>query len=141
MKWHGDSTTQLPVTHGPSNRTPAKVGQALLVLDGPRITPESLSLALAGCLRNTHRLDILLVNPPIAPTTLLRALLLRLEHAGIDYRLTSVEGDLQEQLVLYLKRFLAITTVLVENLVPLEDRMGCALVADLRSRGYRFLSY
>lgn len=141
MKWSTGSAQPAPSIDTPKDRTSGKSRQALLVLDAEHLTAESLGLALAGCIRIAHRLDILLVNSPEAPTTLLRGLLLRLEHAGVDYRLTSVEGELGAHVLLYLKRFLGITTVLVESLPSLEMRMGRAVVADMRQRGYQFFAY
>jgi hypothetical protein len=113
--------------------------RVLLALDGNRLTPLLLTAALARCVRLTDRLDILLVNPPKAPTSLLAGLLLRLEHSGIDYRLASTDGDLGEEVLRYLKRFMGITTVLVDRLTPLEQTIGAAM-AELRTQGYRFVS-
>jgi hypothetical protein len=141
MKGSPGSAQPSPSLQTPNALSYKKSRQALLVLDGECLSPESLGLALAGCVRVAHRLDILLVNPPEAPTSMLRHLLIRLEHAGVDYRLTSVEGDLGEQVALYLKRFLGITTVLVESVAPMELRMGPTVVADMHQMGYRFLSF
>jgi len=113
--------------------------RVLLALDGSRLTPMVLTAALARCVRMTDRLDILLVNPPEAPTSMLSGLLLRLEHSGIDYRLASSEGDLGEQVLHYLKRFLGITLVLVDRIALLEETIGTSL-AQLRAKGYRFVS-
>lgn len=110
----------------------------LLALDGGGITPMVLSAALKHCLQYTDRLDILLVNPPAAPTRQLCSLLLRLEEYGIDYRLASTEGDLGEQVLLYLKRFLGISMVLVARLSPLEKTIGEEM-QRMCSKGYRFV--
>jgi hypothetical protein len=110
----------------------------LLALDGAGISPKLLSAALKHCLQFTDRLDILLVNPPAAPTRLLCGLLLRLEEYGIDYRLASTEGDLGEQVLLYLKRFLGISMVLVDRLSPLERTISEAM-KRMGSEGYRFV--
>ena len=112
--------------------------RVLLALDGARLTPLLLTAALAHCVPLTDRLDILLVNPPKAPTSLLRGLLLKLEHSGIDYRLVSSEGDLGEHVLNYLNRFRGITQVLVDCLPSLERAMGSKL-AELQSKGYRFI--
>ncbi len=119
-------------------RLPYSRFQVLLALDGNHLTPLLLSAALTHCVPLTDRLDILLVNPPKAPTSLLSVMLLRLEHSGIDYRLASTEGELGEQILEYLNRFLGITTVLVDRLTPLEQTIGPSL-EHLRTKGYRFV--
>ena len=119
-------------------QVPRHKRRALLALDGTRLTPMLLVAALAISVQLTDRLDVLLVNPPKAPTTLLRGLLLRLEHSGIDYRLASTEGDVGEQVLHYLNRFQGVTQVLVDSLPSLEQGMGTRL-AELRSKGYRFI--
>ena len=110
----------------------------LLALDGCDITPTVLSAALKHCLQFTDWLDILLVNPPAPPTSLLCGLLLHLEEYGIDYRLTNTEGDLGEQVLLYLKRFLSISMVLVDRLAPLEKTISMEM-KRMCSEGYRFV--
>lgn len=112
--------------------------RVLLALDGNHFNQPLLSAALARCIPMTDRLDILLVNSPKAPTSLLSGLLLRLEHSGIDYRLASSEGEFGEQVLDYLKRFMGITLVLVDNLRPLEKSIGSAM-SRLRTQGYRFV--
>jgi hypothetical protein len=107
----------------------------LLALDGAYLTPEMLSAAEEQCLRLTNRVDILLVNSPKAPTSLLHRLLIRLEDAGIHYRLTSVTGDLTEQMTRHLRRFLGITLVMVTAL-PVLGTDWNVKVADLRYRGF-----
>jgi len=97
-----------------------------------------LTAALARCVHLTDRLDILVVNSPKAPPSLLCGLLLKLEHSGIDYRLVSGEGDLGDQVLHYLNRFLGITMVLVDSLTPLEQTIGAAM-AQLRTKDYRFV--
>jgi hypothetical protein len=112
--------------------------RVLLALDGGQLSQPLLSAALARCVPLTDRLDILLVNSPKAPTSLLSGLLLRLEHSGIDYRLTSSDGELGEQVLQYLKRFMGITLVLVDNLHLLESTIGSAM-SRMRAQGYRFV--
>jgi hypothetical protein len=114
--------------------------RVLLALDGGSLTRMVMAAAVARCTRLTDRLDILLVNSPKEPTSVLWRLLLTLEHSGIDYRLTSTEGDLGEQVLSYLHRFHGITMVLVNRLTPLEESIGGAM-AQLRAQGYRFLSF
>ena len=112
--------------------------RVLLALDGRCLTPMVLTAALARCVHLTDRLDILVVNSPKAPPSLLCGLLLRLEHSGIDYRLFSSEGDLGDQVLHYLNRFLGITMVLLDSLAPLEQTIGVAM-GQLRTKGYRFV--
>lgn len=86
----------------PSTRSPSKSSapyhkfRVLLALDGRHLTDTLLTSAVPRCVEY-DRLDILLVNAPKAPTMLLRILLLRLKHSGIDYRLVSTDGDLGAQ--------------------------------------------
>lgn len=137
---HGQALTApelLPGTRRTGAGIPHHRFRVLLALDGRCLTPSLLARALAHCVPLTDRLDILLVNSPKAPTSLLAGLLLRLEHSGIDYRLTSSEGDLGEQVLHYLNRFLGISLVLVDRLNPLELSIGVAM-ARLRAHGYRF---
>jgi hypothetical protein len=111
---------------------------ALLALDGSRLSPKILTAAAKRSVDLAERLDILLVNPPKAPTSLLWSLLVYLEHAGVYYRLASTEGDLGNQVLTYLNRFVGINLVLVEGLAPLEQGLGVEM-AQLRSRGYQIL--
>lgn len=120
--------------------SPARGPQrVLLALEGRRLSRELLTAALKQCIPLTDRLDILLVNPPKEPTTLLGSLLLRLEHSGIDYRLASTDGSLVEEVTRYLHRFQGVTVVLVDSMQPLEEAMGAKL-QNLRRNGYRFIS-
>jgi hypothetical protein len=113
--------------------------RVLLSLDGGHLSPLLLSTVPAYCVPFTDRLDILLVNPPKSPPSLLAGLLMRLEHSGIDYRLVSCDGELGEQVLDYLKRFAGITMVLVDNLSSLEQSIGSTM-AKMRKVGYRFES-
>jgi len=131
--------------HGPScaagdrpQRTYGKY-RVLLALDGQRLTPAVLAAAVRECTQVTDRLDILLVNPPKAPTSLLAGLLLRLEHSGIDYRLASSEGSLDAEISRYLQRFQGITLVIVDHLPSLERAVGPGFT-DLGLKGCRFIS-
>jgi hypothetical protein len=127
-------------TAGLKTRIPRHKDRVLLALDGGRLAPGVSTAALAACVRLADRLDILLVNPPKAATSLLCGLLLRLEHSGIDYRLASVEGELADEVLSYLNRYHGIATVLVDTLAPLE-RMPGAAMAQLRAKGIRFLPF
>ena len=122
-----------------TEKAPYHLYRVLLALDGSRLTHMLMTEALAMCVQLTDRLDILLANPPKPPTMLLRGLLLRLEHSGIDYRLASSEGDLGQEVQHYIGRHAGITLVLIENVQRLEAAMGARL-AGLRAKGYRFLS-
>jgi hypothetical protein len=123
-----------PATARPSSQKQ----RVLLALDGESITPDVLNSALKHCVQSTYQLDILLVNPPTAPTRLLCGLLLRLEHSGIDYRLTSTEGDLCQEVLRYLKRFLGITLVLVDRLIPLVPTLSVGM-APPQANSYRIV--
>lgn len=111
----------------------------LLALDGRCMDRPALSLALQRCKRSGNRLDILLVNPPKAATLLLGKFLQELEKTGIDYRLTSTEGDLADELPLYVHRFRYISFVLLDCLDKWEERLHPTLDA-LRQEGYKVLS-
>lgn len=113
--------------------------RVLLALDGAGLSRELLNAALPCCLRLTDRVDILVVNPPKATTFLLGGLLTRLERYGVDYRLTSAEGSLADEVVSYLRRFQGIKTVVVDKLWQWEAVMGPALQV-LRRDGYRFIT-
>lgn len=63
----------------------------LLALDGRCIERLALPVALQLSRDASHRLDILIANPPMAVTSLLGGFLMELERHGIDYRLTSTE--------------------------------------------------
>lgn len=112
--------------------------RALLALDGQRLTQDRQLAALKHCVQSSSRLDILLVNPPKAPTFLLAGLLLRLEHSGIDYRLTSAEGDFGDEIVRYLHRFQGIGLVIVDCLPPLERFLDLNQHGPCR-KGRRFI--
>lgn len=113
--------------------------RSLLVLDGARLRPESLRAAEARCLQLADRVDILLVNAPGAPTSMLHKLLIELEQAGIDYRLTSASGNLIDQLANYLKRFVGIKVVIVDAL-PTLAHAGGARLTELFGQSYRLVS-
>ncbi|MBI5330285.1 MAG: hypothetical protein HZB71_06695 [Betaproteobacteria bacterium] len=94
--------------------------RVLLALDGCALSRELLEAALRHCVHLSSRLDILLVNPPRAPASLLAVLLLKLEHSGVDYRLTSTQGDLAGEVARYLRRYRGVTTVVAEGVEPLR---------------------
>jgi hypothetical protein len=92
----------------------------LLALDGRNLSPELKLAALKRCVQFCNRLDILLLNSPKSPTFLLAGLLLRLEHSGIDYRLTSSEGDFGAEVTRYLQRYQSIDLVMVDTMSALQ---------------------
>lgn len=94
--------------------------RVLLAADGRNLSPEFQPAALKRCVQFCNRLDILLLNSPKSPTFLLGGLLLRLEHSGIDYRLTSGEGELGAEVMRYLQRFHSIDLVMVDDTPTLE---------------------
>ena len=111
--------------------------RSLLALDGGNLTPEVLSAAMNHCRRLADRVDILLVNAPKEPTSLLHRLLVGLEQAGIDYRLTATRGELGDEITRYLRRSVQIPLIMVAALPSLGTAWNVT-VADLRYRGYRF---
>ena len=112
--------------------------RVLLALDGQKLTPELQIVALKCCVHWTRRLDILLVNPPKAPTFLLGGLLLRLEHSGVDYRLESCEGEYSNAVLRYLQRFSGIGLVIANALPALDDHVS-GLRLDPSRFGQRFI--
>lgn len=113
--------------------------RVLLALDGQRLTPDTQHVALRCCLHWTHRLDILLINPPQAPTFLLGGLLLRLEHSGIDYRLDSCEGEYGEAVARHLQRHTGIGLVIV-NALPAIERYVSMHRLEFGQKGTRIIS-
>lgn len=113
--------------------------RSLLVLDGQNLSPELLKVAENKCVEVADRVDILLVNPQKPPASVLCELLIHLEQAGIDYRLTSATGRLSDQMVQYVRRFLGITLIMVAALQTLGADWQVD-VADLRHQGYRFMT-
>lgn len=100
--------------------------RVLLALDGLYIDRDALSEVFRVICTMSTRADILLINPPKEPTSCVAMLLLRLEHSGIDYRLTSHSGDFEEEVTRYLSRYQGITSVVVAG-----QRL---LSADIRER-------
>jgi hypothetical protein len=113
--------------------------RALLALDGRRLSRKALQTTVPCLHRLTDRLDILLVNPSKAPTFLLGGMLTRLERWGIDYRLTSTDGVLWEEVVRYLHRFPGISTVVLDRRGREEGKPGPS-VADLQRQGHRVIA-
>ncbi|NWG87312.1 MAG: universal stress protein [Hydrogenophilaceae bacterium] len=112
-----------------------KPGVALLVLDGKRLEKAVLPSAVQICRQGGHRLDILMASPPKEPLHLLGKFLQLLESAGIDYRLSSVEGGLVEETLRYVQKHRQITMVLIgSNQKP--SRELDAASQQLREMGY-----
>jgi hypothetical protein len=111
----------------------------LLAFDGRDVTRTLLNAALRGCVHLTSHLDILVINPPQAPTFLLAVLLLQLEHSGIDYRLADREGEFGRELVRQLQRYREPATVIVPDLAALRAAQP-DLVEQLEATGHNFLS-
>jgi len=111
----------------------------LLALDGHCLERQAIPRALQFCRQTGKRLDILLVNPPKPATLILGKLLQQLEKEGIDYRLTSGEGNLAEEIPLYLHRFQSITFVLLDCLDKWEAILH-PMLDTLRRDGFRVLT-
>lgn len=111
----------------------------LLALDGRCLERQAIPRALPLCRQIGKRLDILLMNPQKPATMILGKLLPLLEMEGIDYRLTSGEGDLAVEIPLYLRRFRAISVVLMDCLDQWEAILHPTLDA-LRRDGYQVLT-
>lgn len=111
----------------------------LLALDGRCLDRLALPQALHMIKRFGGRLDILLLNPPKPATQILGHFLQQLEAAGIDYRLTSGNGNLAEELPLYVHRFKYISCVVLDCLERRESNLIPPLDA-LRHEGYQVLT-
>lgn len=110
--------------------------RVLLALDGQELNRDLLDRALECCVKLTERLDVLLVRPPKAPTFLLGGLLMRLERHGVDYRLTSAEGTLGDEVLGYLRRFQGIRTVVLDR----HDKLPIQTLAQLLAGDYRLIT-
>lgn len=114
---------------------PLGKGVALLALDGERLKRETLSSVVQLCRQITHRMDILMISPPKEPLQALGKFLQALESAGIDYRLTSTEGDLEEETLRYVQRRRQISVVLIGSDRERTDKMD-ETFGRLREMGY-----
>lgn len=110
-------------------------GVALLALDGGRLKRETLPYVVQLCSQITRRMDILLASSPQEPLHILGKFLQKLEDAGIDYRLTSVEGSLAEEMVRYVQKRRQISVVLVGSDKEGSEQMDAAF-GRLREMGY-----
>jgi hypothetical protein len=132
IKPRGKSAPLRPVVQQPRSN-----GRSLLALDGANLSPQLLSAAESRCLQMSGRIEILLVNSPKAPESLLHRLLISLERAGVDYRLTSASGDFGDKVTHFLRRHIGITQIMVATL-PALGKGWDVKVADLRYQGYGF---
>jgi hypothetical protein len=132
------SPSSSPSTPRHSAKLPYPKFRVLLALDANRLSAEALLTSVPGIHRLTDRVDILVVNPDRPPTALLGGLLARLERWGVDYRLTSAEGVLEEEVAQYLRRFPGISTVVVDRR-RLETEGSAGMVADLERQGHRII--
>lgn len=124
-------------------RTPLKIMVAsagmLLALDGLCLERPAFPRALQLCRRVGNRLDILLLNPPKPATLMLGKFLQTLEEERIDYRLTTGEGELADELPHYLHRFKDISIILL----GCDDGEGKRLhptLEALRLEGYKVMA-
>jgi hypothetical protein len=111
----------------------------LLALDGLCLEQPALPHALELCRNNGNRLDILLLNAPKPVTLMLGKLLQQLEKEGIDYRLSSGEGALADELPVYLHRFKYISFVVLNCLDKWDTRLHATL-KTLSRDGYKVLT-
>lgn len=123
-----------------SARSPAKpavpANGILLALDGRCLERPALPLALQLCRQRGKRLDILLLNPPRPATWMLGQFLQRLEEENVDYRLTSMEGELADELPRYVHRFRSISVILLDCLGKWGSKRHPTLSA-LSQEGYQ----
>ena len=105
--------------------------RALLALDGRNLSRQQLGKVLRHCVHLCRRLDILVVDPPRALTSILAMLLLQLEHSGIDYQVASGHGHMGEEVSDYLSRYRGISVLAVFDLEPL----GEAVLAQAAEQG------
>ena len=108
----------------------------LLALDGRCLDRPALPAALKLC--RGKRLDILLVNPPRPATWMLGRFLQQLEEENVDYRLTSMEGELADELPKYVHRFRSIAIILLDCLGKWGSKRHPTLSA-LRQEGYQLM--
>ena len=133
MERSGQTVLRVPV-----NSSNASQG-ILLALDGHCLERPALPHALNLCRSNGNRLDILLLNAPRPATLMLGKLLQQLEKEGIDYRLSSGEGALADELPVYLHRFKYISFVVLNCLDKWDTRLHATMHALSRD-GYKVLT-
>jgi hypothetical protein len=111
----------------------------LLALDGRCLERLALPAAMQICSSSAGRLDILVAHPPKPALSLLAGFLMDLERRGLDYRLTSTEGELDEELVPYVRRLRHVSVILLDCLQHWDGEHDPTLDA-LRAEGYRVIS-
>lgn len=131
----GSAQTVLPRPEQAAAGRSLGKGVALLALDGERLKRETLSSVVQLCRQITHRMDILMISPSKEPLQALGKFLQALESAGIDYRLTSTEGDLEEETLRYVQRRRQISVVLIGSDRERTDKMD-ETFGRLREMGY-----
>jgi hypothetical protein len=109
--------------------------RVLLALDGCALGRELLATVLRRCVHLCPRLDILLINPPREPTSVLAVLLLQLEHSGVDYRVASVRGDMGEEILRYLSRYRGITAVAIAH----PEQLNVEAKALIERKGHQLI--
>ena len=112
--------------------------RALLALNGCTLGRELLATVFRRCVHLCPRLDILLIDPPREPTTLLAVLLLRLEHSGVDYRVASAHGDMGEEILRYLSRYHGIGALVLADPAQLSEEAKSLI--ELKGHQILFLS-
>lgn len=133
MQRCGQTVLRVPVNSSTANQG------ILLALDGLCLEQPALPHVLHLCRSNGNRLDILLLNAPKPVTLMLGKLLLQLEKEGIDYRLSSGDGALADELPVYLHRFKYISFVLLNCLDKWDTRLHATL-HTLSRDGYKVLT-
>lgn len=140
--WSGNPETMercgQTVLRVPVKSTNANQG-ILLALDGLCLEQPALPHVLQLCRSTGNRLDILLLNAPKPVTLILGKLLQQLEKEGIDYRLSSGEGALADELPVYLHRFKYISFILLNCLDKWDTRLHATLNV-LSLDGYKVLT-
>jgi hypothetical protein len=110
--------------------------RVLLALDGCDLGRELLATVLRRCSQLCPRLDILLINPPREPTSVLAVLLLQLEHSGVDYRVASAHGELGEEIIRYLSRYRGITALALAH----SEQLSAEARALIELKGHQIIS-
>jgi hypothetical protein len=103
--------------------------RVLLALENVALAREQHHEALRNCIRLNAPLDILMVHPPGYPPGMPTALMLHLEHSGVDYRFARVSGVLSEEVQRYLQRGRQPSTVIVAK----ASRLTANCIAAIRS--------
>jgi hypothetical protein len=111
----------------------------LLALDGRCLERLALPVALQFCEGYTQRLDILIACAPKPAMSLLAGFLIELERRGLDYRLTTTDRELSDELAGYVRRARYVSVILLDCLEHWERERNPVL-DSLRGEGYRVVS-